>query len=128
MNTPSLFMNDIIRDFNLKSYEQGSVSSMIGVGSLLSLFVMLSLQGRMRKWAMLLASAAAQAVLMVLMGFISEYWMLLIVYILLGIGMGWLDSACNSSIMDINKENGTKYMGALHGSFGLGAFISPFII
>lgn len=128
MNTPSLFMNDIIKDFSLKSFEQGSVSSMIGVGSLLSLFVMLTLQGRIKKWTMILLSAIVQAVLMVLMGFISEYWMLLLVYILLGIGMGWLDSTCNSSIMDINKEKGTKYMGALHGSFGLGAFISPFII
>lgn len=128
MNTPSLFMNDVIKDFNLQSYEQGSVSSMIGVGSLLSLFVMLVLQGRMKKWTMILASAAVQVVLMVVMGFVTEYWMLLIVYILLGIGMGWLDSASNSSIMDINRENGAKSMGALHGSFGIGAFVSPFII
>lgn len=128
MNTPSLFMNDVIKDFNLQSYEQGSISSMIGVGSLLSLFVMLTLQGRMKKWTMLLASAAVQVALMVVMGFVTEYWMLLIIYILLGIGMGWLDSASNSSIMDINRENGAKYMGALHGSFGIGAFVSPFII
>jgi MFS family permease len=128
MNTPSLFMNDVIKDFQLKSFEQGSISSMIGIGSLLSLFAMLTMQGRIKKWTMILLSAAAQAVLMALMGFITEYWLLLMTYVLLGVGMGWLDSASNSSIVDINKGSSAKYMGALHGSFGLGAFVSPFIL
>jgi MFS family permease len=127
-NTPSLFMNGIISEFNLFGAEEGSMSSMANLGGLIALIAIPFLQGRIKKWTMLLISGLIQIVLMIFFGFISFYWLLLAAYILLGAGMGWVDSYSNSSIVDINKEKSSKYMGLLHGVYGVGAFISPFII
>lgn len=128
MSTPGLFANGIKYDFNLTEVELGMVSSFINVGGLLALISVPILQGRVRKWTMLLLSAAIQCVLLIFLGMAPVFWMLLAAYMLLGAGMGWLDSYCNFSIVDINRENSAKYMGLLHGTFGVGAFLAPIAV
>lgn len=125
MSTPGLLTNGMKYDFNLSDVELGLVSSFISVGGLLALISVPLLQGRVRKWTMLLLSASVQAVLLICLGAAPVFWMLLASYMLLGAGMGWLDSYCNFSIVDINSGNSAKYMGALHGVFGVGAFLAP---
>ncbi len=128
MSTPSLFTNGIKLDFGLTDMELGMMSSFINVGGLLALITVPLLQGRIKKWTMLLLSASVQGVLLLCLGAAPVFWVLLLAYALLGAGMGWLDSYCNFTIVDINKEKSAKYMGALHGVFGVGAFISPVVV
>lgn len=127
-NTPSLFMNSIISDYSLKGIADGSMASMASLGGLCVLVAMPFLQGRVKKWTMLLISGVLQTVIMLCFGFLSQYWLVLAAYILLGAGMGLVDSYGNSSIIDINKGKSSKSLGMLHGVYGVGAFISPFIL
>lgn len=128
MNSTGILMNGVINDFSLIGYEQGLMSSMIAIGSLVALVVMPLLQGRIKKWVMLIASGVIQIVVMVSLGIFNIYGLLLICYILLGVGNGWLDSYANSIVMDINSGNSTKPMGVLHGWFGVGGLIAPIAI
>lgn len=123
-------MNGIINDYGLKGIEDGSMASMASLGGLCVLIAMPFLQGRVKKWTMLLISGSLQIAIMLCFGFVpgNTYWLVMAAFIILGAGMGLTDSYGNSSMVDINKEKSSKSLGLLHGVYGVGAFISPFII
>lgn len=125
-STPSLFMNGMIKDFNLPNVEQGLISSIINVGGLVALISMPLLQGRVKKWTALLASGVIQFVFMLCLGIVPLFWFVLAAYLVLGLGLGLMDSYANSCIADINS--GPKHMSLMHGTYGIGAFVSPLII
>jgi fucose permease len=127
-STPSLFANGFISDFHITDLELGIVGSIVNVGGLVALVTVPLLQGRVKKWTMLLIGALVQAAMLLFAGVVPAFWLLLVSYLVMGIGMGWLDSYGNSGIVDINKENSTKYMSMMHGSYGIGAFTAPIII
>ncbi len=124
----SVLMNHVIDEFGLVGAQEGSMSSMISFGGMLALLSTPLLQGHIKKTTMLIVSGVLQVAMMAVTGFAPTYGVLLAVCILLGISGGWTDSYCNSSIVDINRENSSKYLGALHGWYGVGGLAAPLLI
>lgn len=127
-STPSLFTNGFISDFHISDMELGLVGSVINLGGLIALLTVPLLQGRAGKWAMILTGSIILAAALICLGVVPAFWLLIAAYFAMGVGAGWLDSYGNSSMVDINKDNSTKYMSLLHGSYGMGAFAAPIVI
>jgi len=48
--------------------------------------------------------------------------------LLTGVGFGWVDANCNAVIVDLHHDDSAKFLGFLHGGFGVGALIAPILI
>lgn len=125
--TPVL-LNHFINEYGLVSAQQGMMTSMISFGSILSSFLIMLLLGRVKKTFMIVISAIMQALMLALVGFSTSLAALLAACVLLGLGCGLVDTYANSCIVDVNRGNSAKYMGALHGVFGVGSLATPILI
>lgn len=124
----SVLMNQIIDEFSLVGAGQGLMTSMISVGSMLAILAVPFFQGRLKKTLILSVSALLQCTMMAAIGLSPSFALLLAACLLMGVGGGWVDNYANSSIMDIHKNNSSKYMGLLHGCYGVGAVLTPLFI
>ena len=123
-----LVINKIIEHYGLIGAEQGYMNSMIGIGNTVAVFSTIALYWKMKKTSILALSGLIVAAAMMLTGFSTSFIMLLVVSLVLGLGVGWVDTYSNSCIVDANPVNSAKYQGALHGFWGIGAMITPFVV
>ena len=124
-SVPSILINEIIDTYSLTGASQGLVSSMLSLGVMLALIVTLLLQGRVKKTTMLVLSGLLQAVMLGVAVLAPVFGWFLFAMVLVGIGCGWLDSYVNSCMVDVQGPNSQKYLGILHGLFGVGSLIAP---
>lgn len=121
----SVLINDVIEAFGLTGAAQGLMSSMLSFGLMLALLVNPLFQGRISKITMLLLSGMLQIAALILSGSAVSFAMYSAAMVLLGIGCGWLDGYINSSMIDIHPNDSGKYLGLLHGLFGVGSLLAP---
>lgn len=126
--TMNVLLNDIINEYGLTGASQGLTSSMLALGSMFAFLTTSVLSGRVAKWKMLILSTALIVIFMALTGFSSTFGLLLFACTALGVGCGWTDSFANSAIVDVNPGDSARYMGALHGWFGVGGLLCPLLI
>ncbi len=124
----SVLINDIIDAFSLSGAAQGSVSSLFSVGMFIAFLVTPMMQGRISKITMLLLSCLIQVAMLVLSGLARSFALFTFAIVLLGVGCGWLDSFANSSMVDVHQGDSPKYLGWLHGTFGVGSLVAPLLI
>lgn len=124
----SVLINDIINTFSLSGTAQGSVSSLFSVGMFLAFLITPVLQGHVDKPTMLLLSCLIQAAMLVICGLAGTYALFVLAIVALGVGSGWLDSFANSAMVDVHRNNSPKYLGWLHGIFGVGSLLAPMLI
>ena len=127
-NFQSVAMNRVVDSFHLTGGSQGIMSSMINVGCMLAMLTAPLLQGRVRKAALLITAALLQTLAFLGLGVTSSYGSMILVSILLGLGFGWLDTSCNSAMVDAHPQNSSFFLGLLHGAFGVGSLISPLLV
>lgn len=124
----SVLLNEVVEAFSLNGAAQGLPSSMISLGFMLAVLVNPLLQGRLEKLLMLIFSAALQAVMLVLAGCAPSFAVFLPAVVLLGVGCGWLDGYINSCMIDFHPTDSPKYLGLLHGIFGIGSLLVPILM
>lgn len=124
----NVMMNSIINAFHLVGAEQGMLSSMLNIGGMLALLLTPVLQGRMGKWKMLIISSVLQTLMLFAAGIAPDFGLLAIIYIILGIGGGWIDTYGNSLMVDLHSKDSAKYLGLLHGCYSIGGVITPILI
>jgi FHS family Na+ dependent glucose MFS transporter 1 len=83
---------------------------------------------RIRGHILMAASLAAMAVALALIPSTRLLRTLVSLFLLTGMAGGNLDVGCNTLLVRINRENVGPFINALHFFFGLGTFLSPFII
>lgn len=127
-STLPVLMNDIIDEFKLFGVSEGMMSSMINLGGIIALLTTPLLQGRIKKTLVLILSGALQVLMTVLTGAAPVFPLLLFACVVLGMGFSWFDTYANSNIVDVNQGRSSKYLGALHGCFGIGALLTPLVI
>jgi fucose permease len=123
-----VLMNDIIEEFHLFGVGEGMMSSMINLGGIIALITTPLLQGRIKKTLVLLLSGTLQVLMTALTGGSPFFSVLLFACVVLGMGFSWFDTYANSNIVDVNQGRSSKYLGALHGCFGIGALLTPLLI
>lgn len=124
----NVLVNEIIDAFSLTGTAQGLSASLMNMGSLIALFVTPLLQGRIRKTKMIVLSGLLQVAALCIAGSAAGFILFATANAVTGIGCGWLDSYANSCIVDLHPQNSTRYLGWLHGLFGVGSLIAPLAI
>lgn len=123
-----VMVNDVVAAFSLTGTAQGLLSSMLNVGLVLALLVNPLLQGRTGKLTMLLVSMLLQIVMLLLSGGVYTFGVFVCATVGLGVGCGWVDAYVNSCMIDLHPADGPKYLGLLHGIFGIGSLLAPLLI
>ena len=127
VSLPGILINEIVETFSLDGADEGLMGTMLSLGFMVSLFVVLSIQGRAQKITVLILASAAQAAMLLFIGLSPTFFLFCIACALLGFSGGFIDTFSNSSIVDARKDKSTKYLGILHGLFGIGCLSSPLI-
>lgn len=124
----NVLVNEIIDAFSLTGTAQGLSASLMNMGSLIALFVTPLLQGRIRKTKMIVLSGLLQVAALCVAGSAAGFILFATANAVTGIGCGWLDTYANSCIVDLHPQNSTRFLGWLHGLFGVGSLIAPLAI
>jgi len=120
-------INEIVEAFSLEGTDEGLMSSLTSLGFMLSLFFVILVQGRVQKTTMLMAALILQAAGLLVCGISPVFILFCTGCLLIGFSGGFIDTCCNSAIVDVQKSESPKYLGFLHGLFGVGSLLSPLL-
>ena len=124
----SVVLNNVVEFYHLSGGGQGIMSSFINIGAVAAFFSAPMLQGRIKKTTMLLLGACILVLSFFLLGAGRALASLIFASLLTGVGFGWVDANCNAVMVDLHHDDSAKYLGFLHGGFGVGALIAPILI
>lgn len=124
----NLLVNEVIDTFSLTGTKQGFMGSMVNIGLMAALIIAPLFQDKISKKTMLVFSCVIQAFNLILCGLSSYFWLFCFACIFLGAGAGLADTYSNSVVVDVGGENQMKYLGYLHGIFGVGSLLAPLIM
>lgn len=127
-NYQSVVLNSVVDSYHLAGGAQGIMSSLINIGAVAAFFITPMLQGRIKKTTTLLLGAGLLVVSFFLLGAGRTIAALIAASLLTGIGFGWVDSNSNAVMVDLHRDNSAKFLGLLHGSFGVGGLVAPIFI
>ncbi len=123
----STLINEVVEGFSLSGASQGLMSSMFGLGSMLALFATPLMQGRISKLVILFGAGLLQVVSLALCGASPVFPLFCASCSLLGVGGGLVDAYTNSLLVDVHKGESHRYLGYLHGLFGVGSLLMPMV-
>ena len=121
-------LTNIIDHFRLSDSAQGLASSATFVGGVVALVASFLLMGRLPKLLLLRLAMALSFFSLVLLYFAPSYDFFVIVWFVIGIGLGFMDTLLSACIADIyTGKDATRMMCILHMCFGISSMISPLI-
>jgi MFS family permease len=127
VSLPAILINEVVDAFSLQGTDEGLMGSLTSLGFMIALFITILVQGRVKKITILIAAPAVQALMLFFSGFSPTFILFCIGCTFIGFSGGFIDSTANSAIVDVRKHEGTKYLGYLHGLFGVGSLSAPLI-
>jgi len=127
VSLPSILINDVVETFSLEGTDEGLMGALTSFGFMLSIFFVVMVQGRAKKTTVLVIALAAQAIAVFACGFSPVFLLFCTACVFVGFSGGFLDTFNNSVIVDVRESESTKYLGYLHGLFGVGSLLSPLI-
>jgi len=127
VSLPSILINEVVDTFSLEGAEQGLMGTLTSLGFMLSLFFTVLIQGRAQKSTVIIAALAAQALMLFICGTAPVFYLFCTGCVLLGFGGGFIDTFSNSAIVDVQRRENSRYLGYLHGLFGVGSLLSPLV-
>ncbi|MEA4915544.1 MAG: MFS transporter [Christensenella sp.] len=127
-NYQSVVLNSVVDSYHLTGGAQGLMSSLINIGAVCAFLTSPMLQGRVKKTTLLLTGAFILVVSFFLLGTGRVLAQLIVASLLTGVGFGWLDANCNATMVDLHHDDSAKFLGFLHGGFGVGGLIAPILI
>lgn len=127
-NYQSAVLNSVVESFRLTGGAQGIMSALINLGAVIAFLTAPFLQGRVKKTTVLLIGTGILVVSFFLLGSVRALVGLIAASLLVGVGFGWVDANCNATMVDLHHDDSAKYLGFLHGGFGVGGLIAPLLI
>ena len=127
VSLPGILINEVVDAFSLDGANEGYMGALTSLGFLISLIFVLLVQGRAKKTTVLAVAFAAQALMLFVSGFSPTFLLFCIGCTFIGFSGGFIDAFSNSSIVDVRKQESAKYLGFLHGLFGVGSLLTPII-
>lgn len=121
-------LNSVVESYRLTGGLQGLMPSLINIGAVVAFLTAPLLQGRVKKTSLLLLGAGIIVLSFFLLGAGRAIAALVFASLLTGVGFGWVDANCNAVIVDLHHDDSAKFLGFLHGGFGVGALIAPILI
>ncbi len=124
----SVTVNEIVAEFSLSGTSEGFMSSFMSFGGLLALILAPFAQGRVNKAAMLVIAGAMQGIALIVCGVSGHFFLFCAACAFVGFGTNIADAYCNSIIADVHKAQSARYMGYLHGTYGIASLLAPIAI
>ncbi|NCB06384.1 MAG: MFS transporter, partial [Clostridia bacterium] len=118
-------LNNVVESYKLTGGLQGLMPSLTNIGAVIAFLSAPLLQGRIKKTSLMLLGAGIIVLSFFLLGAGRVVAALVFASLLTGIGFGWVDANCNAVMVDLHHDDSVKYLGFLHGGFGVGALIAP---
>lgn len=124
----TVLINDITNQFSLKGAQIGLSGTCMSAGCTLAMLVVPLLAGRFKKLTSIKASIVVICLSLFLGQLMPVFFPFLVMILIMGLGSGSLDTLCNGAMVDLHKTDNAKYLGALHGVYGIGALIAPLVL
>lgn len=118
-------MPRLISDFTLRLSEGGFIVSAQSIGGILSIIAGGVIADRVRKGRLIGYMFFIYSAALLIVGFISTYLVLLVVFFFLGASTRLLDAVLNAHVADIHPEKKGVHLNLLHTFFGVGALLGP---
>lgn len=126
LNMVGPLLPHMVADLNLTMTQAGTLYSMRGAGIIVAVLfagVFSDILGR-RKF--ILTGAALWILGFLGFAVLSSPWLALVIWLIMGLGFGAVDTGLNSLVAEINEEKGAA-LNRLHFWFGLGAIVGPLV-
>ncbi len=118
-------LSSIIDCFHLESSVQGLPSSAAFVGACISLVLSLFVIGRVSRITLLAGSSGLCAVGLALLSFAPTFATFLLVWVLIGIAIGFIDTLLSSTMATLyTGRTSTRMMCCMHTIYGLSSIIT----
>ena len=119
-------LSGIIAHYHLKDSAQGAASAAVSAGSVLALLGSFLLIGRLSKLALLRLAFCISAAALVLLWLAPVFGLFLALWLVAGIGSGFIDMLLSSCMDDLYEgQMATRMMCLLHTLYGLSSVICP---
>ena len=119
-------LSSIIEHYQLSKSAQGAASSAASIGSVVALLASFLLIGRLPKLTLLRLALCLNAVTLVLLKFAPAFGAFTGLWLLTGVGAGFIDMLLSSCMADLyTGRMATRMMCLLHTIFGLSSMICP---
>lgn len=115
----------LVNEFGISLTEGGIFTVVVNVGCMLGIVISGFFLGRCNKQKLVLLAYFIFAIALVVVGFSKTYVGFLLLLLLIGISMKFLDAAINASVSQLNPINTGFYINLLHCSFAIGSFMGP---
>jgi len=121
-------LNDIIGYYGLADSAQGLASAAVSAGAAAALVSSFFLIGRLPKLLLLRISVLFCGVFLILLKIAVSFQLFIAIWLLIGIGMGYMDMLITSCMADLYEgRTATRMMCLLHTAYGLMATLAPLI-
>lgn len=118
----------VIEEFHPDSYGQGLIASLCSVGGCVAYISALFLIGRIRKTVLLWIGILIGAVSLALLTVVPGYGLFTAVWLLIGLGLGYMDALLSSCMADLySGPKGIRMMCNLHTVYGVFSMGTPLL-
>jgi fucose permease len=121
----SPLMPILISQYGLKLSEGGLIMTSQSIGGVLAIILGAVITDLVKKSKSVFITFFIYSLSLVLLAVPTSYPVLLALFFILGASTRLLDALVNAFISDIHYSRRGTYLGLLHASFGIGAFIGP---
>lgn len=121
-------LGNIVESYQLADYQNGFMSSCISFGSLGALVIGSCFRNRITKATFISAGGLLMAIALILKSLQAPFGIFLVFSVILGIGIGIIDSNQSSFLVDLDPSRTGQNLGMLHGIFGLSGLLLPLLI
>lgn len=123
-----VMLNYIVAEYALEASKEGLTSSFISAGALLALAAGILLRGKIPKVRFIIFGGLLMSGMLVIKGIPVLFPSFLAVCLLMGFGMGMMDTFQSAFLADLNPENTARDLGLFHGIFGVGGVLLPLVL
>lgn len=127
MNATGAMISYIMTDYQMNLEHAGLMTLFQYAGGILGILLVSWISDRMNKSILLAVSYMIMGVTLFLVGGVLPFTMFMVVYFLLGIGIGMVDVLNNAVICDLHQENRDVILSILHALCGVGASFIPIL-
>ena len=98
-----------------------------GVGCLVAAIIGIVIADKYNKRTVMVIAYVLYNAMLYLSALLPPYWMLAVLFFLLGTGARLFDALVNANMSELDAEKKGFFMNLLHGAFGFGALFGPVI-
>ena len=118
-------MPHIIDEYGLRLSQGGLILTFQSIGGILAIIIGGIIADAVKKPLLILASYLSFGLALFIVGYISSFPVLLVIFFIFGAGTRISDTVLNAYVSDIHTARRGVFLNLLHTFFGVGALLGP---